>query len=377
MNRRLQGCRINDVEIVVRSVKKLHQCLDFGHRLQGRDECNRNNRKVRLLKSPIIAGGKVGKFQAAELQFRAGRPDCLFDAGDSLNLTGCVGHGAAHAGDIEIDGSEDFRSMCCYVSARTQEADFLHVKEYNPDPVPEGLVFNTSPALIRNEWLPWIRFDFNHIPHCRVIYFPSVKLLNKISMDRADAINLRAISRIQRMDGARFWAGTESIFRSQQRMRFDVTRRLYESLKADGYEGTELCIAFVAEYLRLKVEITILAHEGRHAIDMLYYSDDFKRWTDEREFRAKLSQVVFTSDPEFAVAESGILSRSIGANTQHGKAGERIIRIIVEWMEKHAHEIAGMDTSRPLLPQFDLLSPDQMRAIFIEADPMAGDTAVI
>jgi hypothetical protein len=161
----------------------------------------------------------------------------------------------------------------------------------------------------------------------------------------------------------------------QRRLQFDAALQIYDSMKAKGYEGAELCIAFVAEYLRLKAEANVYAHEGRHAIDQIYYPKEFKKWTDEREFRAKLSQIVFTSNPKLAIAAGGILDPSIGANSQHGKANEHIMETIVQWMKKHTAEITGIDLSRPMLPQFDLLSDDQIKAIFIEADPMAANTA--
>jgi hypothetical protein len=161
----------------------------------------------------------------------------------------------------------------------------------------------------------------------------------------------------------------------RRRLQFNAVERIYASMKAKGYKGAELCIAFVAEYLRLKVESTVYAHEGRHAIDQRFYPDEFKHWTDEREFRAKLSQIVFTSDPKFTIASGGIMDGNIGSNTQHGKANERIMKTIVQWMRKHIAEIPGINAARPLLPQFDLLSDDQIKAIFIEVDPMAANAS--
>ena len=129
------------------------------------------------------------------------------------------------------------------------------------------------------------------------------------------------------------------------------------------------------EFLRLRLEFGIIAHEGRHAIDMLNHPILFNFWTDEKEFRAKLSQVVFSSDPKLAILDI-FTSRDIGSNTPHGKANKRIIKIIVEWMQKHTQEISGIDTTRPLLPQFDRLSFNQIKAILIAADPMSAETAM-
>ena len=41
-------------------------------------------------------------------------------------------------------------------------------------------------------------------------------------------------------------------------------------------------------------------------------------------------------------------------------------------MEAHADEIEGLDPSRPLLPQLDLLSDEQLRAVARSMDPLAG-----
>ena len=53
------------------------------------------------------------------------------------------------------------------------------------------------------------------------------------------------------------------------RLQFDAANRIYEAQKAKGYKDNDLCVAFVNEFLRLKLEFGIIAHEGRHAIDML------------------------------------------------------------------------------------------------------------
>ena len=154
-----------------------------------------------------------------------------------------------------------------------------------------------------------------------------------------------------------------------RRLRLNVARRIYDSVKAQGYEGDDLCVAFVAEYVRLHTEYSTIGHEGRHAIDQLHFPEEFKRWSlAEREFRAKLSQIIFASDPALAL---NIFNRLIGHSISHGQADEHIMKLIVEWMQAHSDEIAGIDTSRPMLPQFDLLSNDQIRAFFRGLDPLA------
>jgi tetratricopeptide (TPR) repeat protein len=157
----------------------------------------------------------------------------------------------------------------------------------------------------------------------------------------------------------------------ERRLGFDAVRRIYDKVKAQGYAPDELCVAFVAEYVRMNIESTIMAHEGRHAIDQLHFPDQFQSWSEaEREFRAKLSQIVFAPDPKLAMYE--ILDEGTGGPSGHGQADERLLKTIVAWMAAHRGEIAGLDPARPLLPQFDRLTDDQIRALFRAADPLAA-----
>jgi hypothetical protein len=55
----------------------------------------------------------------------------------------------------------------------------------------------------------------------------------------------------------------------------------------------------------------------------------------------------------------------------HGLANARIMKGLAAWMEAHAREIPGLDASRPLLPQFDRLTDEQMREAFRSMDPWA------
>ncbi len=121
------------------------------------------------------------------------------------------------------------------------------------------------------------------------------------------------------------------------------------------------------------MESTVYAHEGRHAIDQRFFSTEFARWSHEqREFRAKLSEIAFSSDPKFAISNGSIFGANMAANTAHGKANLRIRQAIVKWMAAHHDEIADLDPSRPLLPQFDKLTAEQIRSLCREADPLAS-----
>ncbi len=91
---------------------------------------------------------------------------------------------------------------------------------------------------------------------------------------------------------------------------------------------------------------------------------------DERELRAKFSEVIYSLDPKMAFTGS-IFGSDLDENTNHGKANKRIRVIIVDWMNAHRTEIAGLDPNVPLLMQFDLLTNKQLIAICKSADPFA------
>ena len=90
----------------------------------------------------------------------------------------------------------------------------------------------------------------------------------------------------------------------------------------------------------------------------------------EGEFRAKLSEIAFAPDPYIGLI-GGIINRNTGDRTSHGQANERLMKGIVAWMAEHSEEIPALDSSRPLLPQLDLLEAEQIRAIFRSMDPLA------
>lgn len=146
-------------------------------------------------------------------------------------------------------------------------------------------------------------------------------------------------------------------------------QQLLDRLRVQGLTGRQLQIAFLAEYDRAGQESSIFAHEGRHAIDK-------KGWFSwltsdaEREYRAKLSEVVFAPEPRLGLG--AIIDANIGDSTPHGRANLRVMQGLVQWMEAHGAEIRGLDRSLPALPQLDKLTDDQLRAAFRSMDPRAS-----
>jgi hypothetical protein len=141
---------------------------------------------------------------------------------------------------------------------------------------------------------------------------------------------------------------------------------ILEEELAKGLAGDELRTAFLVASERAVLESSIFAHEGRHAIDA-----EFEKIEDSatREYRAKLSEIAFAPVPRLAF--SGILADNIGSSTPHGQANLKLVKGLVAWMEEHRSEIKGLDGSRPLLPQLDRLTDDQLRAAARSLDPMA------
>lgn len=169
------------------------------------------------------------------------------------------------------------------------------------------------------------------------------------------------------------------------RLQLAGLNRILKTVDDQGFEGSERCLAFVAEYKRIKLAYSIFAHEGRHAIDQRMHPERFVWWKlsyegfnhwdqDEKEFRAKLSEIAFSPDPKLAFCHA-VFNRNMGDATGHGTANLRVVQTIVDWMEKHKDEIKGLDKTRPLLPQLDRLTDEQIREAIRTVDPLAAHPA--
>ncbi len=152
-----------------------------------------------------------------------------------------------------------------------------------------------------------------------------------------------------------------------QRIRREGLLEILDAETAKGLSGAALRAAFAADCDRSIIESSIFAHEGRHAIDA-----EFEKIKDgaELEYRAKLSELAFAPAPRLAFG--GILSDNVGTPTPHGQANLKLTKGLVAWMDAHRGEIDGLDPGRPLLPQLDRLTDDQIRAAARSLDPMAA-----
>lgn len=151
----------------------------------------------------------------------------------------------------------------------------------------------------------------------------------------------------------------------RSRLQLQAAEALKARLRESGLTEDELRLGFIQEATRSVIEHSIFAHEGRHAIDKRLGIEG----TPTLEYRAKLSQMAFAEHPRLAIGS--ILSPNIGNKSPHGQANERALRGVLKWMKKHADEIEELDLDRPLLPQLDRLTDDQLRACFRSMDPLA------
>jgi hypothetical protein len=149
------------------------------------------------------------------------------------------------------------------------------------------------------------------------------------------------------------------------RLRLQANDALLAELNAKGLTGDALRSAFIQRAGDDLFASSILAHEGRHAIDQKEGIKD----STELEFNAKLSEIAFAPSPRRSVISGTLVN--LDPSSSHGKANRRIVQGLTDWMRTHAREIAGLDASKPLLPQFDKLTDEQMRTAFRSMDKLA------
>lgn len=156
-----------------------------------------------------------------------------------------------------------------------------------------------------------------------------------------------------------------------ERMKFQCYSSLIDSLKPLHTNNTELKIHFLSCVDDILVESVIFNHEGRHTLDSYEDYPDNTVWfsAEEREFRANLSGIAFSPDPKLTMAEGTFIRQ----DPAHENANRRIIMGLVNWMELNQADIKGLDPARPLLPQLDLLTNDQIVRAARSIDPLYAE----
>jgi hypothetical protein len=167
---------------------------------------------------------------------------------------------------------------------------------------------------------------------------------------------------IARKDAAAYLPGLAA------RLDWQGMNGIIERLRAQGVPPSDLKQRFIVTYTRIGLDANFFAHEGRHVLDKRTYGKSLD--SEELEFRAKLSEIAFSDAPRWSFGP--IVNANIAdPSSPHGRANKRIMRGLVDWMSSNRARIAGLDSTRPLLPQLDKLSDDQMREAMRSMDPWA------
>lgn len=154
----------------------------------------------------------------------------------------------------------------------------------------------------------------------------------------------------------------------QARLTRDGEREVLAALRRKGYRGPDLERQFKATYAAAMLQSSIVAHEGRHAIDATLH---LPLTSAEREFRAKLSEVAFATVPRLALGS--ILNATTGDDTPHGIANGRLLGVLEHWIDAHRNQLPETPgtLNAPAVLLIPQLSDLQLRAITRLADPLA------
>ena len=83
------------------------------------------------------------------------------------------------------------------------------------------------------------------------------------------------------------------------------------------------------------------------------------------EYRARLSQIVFSESPKLELANMVAGTGTTGS----GMANTMIVEVAEEWIQKNTSEINRYDKSKLPIAQLYLLTNDQIKSIYRNVDP--------
>lgn len=211
----------------------------------------------------------------------------------------------------------------------------------------DSTIVQVRPVYARGPQAVWPR-----LTSPRVVRDAAAKLAQDSAADVAHAMR----------DQTGYFAGVE------ERLMRDGQHELLTTLEARGYRGRELEQRFKSAYAAAMRQSSIVAHEGRHAIDATLH---LPLTSAQREYRAKLSEVAFATIPRLALGS--ILNATTGNDTPHGIANAQLLAILVQWIDAHRDQVAGApgSPSGPAVLLIPQLTDRQLREITRLADPLA------
>ncbi len=137
--------------------------------------------------------------------------------------------------------------------------------------------------------------------------------------------------------------------------------QMIQGLKQKGLSGRALKMAFLSDVEYFFEYTGMHLHEARHVLDNPIFLANKEEYPLEvREFRAKLSEIVFSPDPHLVVAESIL---------EEGTANRKVVEVIVRWMQENKDTIKDFDATKPVIMQLMSLTKDQLIEAVRSVDP--------
>ncbi len=150
------------------------------------------------------------------------------------------------------------------------------------------------------------------------------------------------------------------------KLELDALDQLYDQLVQKGYKGVTLQLKFIELYDLYRDNATMFAHEGRHSLDRIVLQGEYSSLgTATIEYRARLSQIVFSESPKLELANMVAGTGSTGS----GMANTMIVEVAEEWIQENTPKIKGYDKNKLPIAQLYLLTNDQIRSIYRNVDP--------
>ena len=146
----------------------------------------------------------------------------------------------------------------------------------------------------------------------------------------------------------------------------DALDQLYAQLIQEGYQGVKLQLEFIKRYDLYRDNATMFAHEGRHSLDRIVLKEGYQKLgIPVIEYRARLSQIVFSESPKLELANMVNGTGSTGS----GLANTMIVEVAEKWIEANTTKINGYDKTKLPIAQLYLLTDDQIKSIYRVVDP--------
>ena len=150
------------------------------------------------------------------------------------------------------------------------------------------------------------------------------------------------------------------------KLELDALDNIYNRLVTSGYKGVDLQLKFIEHYDLYRDNATIFAHEGRHSLDKLLLKDTYYTLDSATiEYRARLSQIVFSEAPKLELANMVDATGTRGS----AKANAMIVAVAEDWIKTNTDSIKNYDHNKQPIANLYLLTDTQIKSIYRNVDP--------